>query len=55
MWKAPHEWVTWLRLDDFCTIEQALKAYGVVITDSMQVDEPATAARRAEMGKVAAE
>ena len=42
-------------LDDFCTIEQALMAYGVVITDSMKVDESATAARRTEMRKVAAE
>ena len=42
-------------LDDFCTIDQALSAYGVVITDAMKVDKPATSARRAEMAKVAAE
>ena len=42
-------------LDDFCTIDQALNAYGVVITNAMQIDKPATSARRAEMGKVAAE
>lgn len=42
-------------LDDFCTIDQALTAYGVVITDSLQIDNAATAERRAEMGKAAAE
>jgi N-methylhydantoinase B len=36
-------------LDDFCTIEHARNAYGVVLTDSLDVDQAATDARRAEM------
>ncbi len=42
-------------LDDFCTVEQAFEAYGVVVTDDMNLDETATEARRNELRKVAAE
>jgi len=42
-------------LDDFCSIGQAHDAYGVVVTDDMKVDAAATAARRADMRRVAAE
>ncbi len=42
-------------LDEFCTVEHALMAYGVVITKGLKLDRPATEARRAEMHKVAAE
>ena len=41
-------------LDDFCTREHARDAYGVVLTEALEIDEAATAARRAEMAKQAA-
>ena len=42
-------------LDDFCTLDHAAKAYGVVITKGMAVDAAATDARRTQMRKAAAE
>jgi N-methylhydantoinase B len=42
-------------LDEFCTVEHALGAYGVVITKGLKLDHAATQARRTEMRKVAAE
>jgi N-methylhydantoinase B len=42
-------------LDDFCTIEEAFSAYGVVISDDLKLDEAATETRRAELGTIAAE
>ncbi|HIF08901.1 MAG TPA: hydantoinase B/oxoprolinase family protein [Sneathiellales bacterium] len=42
-------------LDDFCTIEEAFSAYGVVIYDDLKLDEAATETRRAELGTIAAE
>ena len=41
-------------LDDFCTREHARDAYGVVLTESLEIDVAATEARRAEMAKQAA-
>ena len=38
-------------LDDFCTREHANQAYGVVLTESLELDVAATEARRAEMAK----
>ncbi|WP_087719296.1 hydantoinase B/oxoprolinase family protein [Salinicola salarius] len=37
-------------LDDFCTVEHAFEAYGVVLDDKLEIDRLATAARRSEMG-----
>lgn len=37
-------------LDDFCTVEHAYEAYGVVLDESLEIDRLATAARRSEMG-----
>jgi hypothetical protein len=36
-------------LDDFTTIELAREAYGVVISDSLQIDAAATDALRAQL------
>jgi N-methylhydantoinase B len=41
-------------LDGFCTKDYAREAYGVVLTDTLDLDEVATAARRKEMRKSAA-
>ena len=41
-------------LDDFCTKAYAFEAYGVVLTDQLEVNAVATAARRAAMRKSAA-
>lgn len=38
-------------LDDFCTIKHARDAYGVVVTKGLKLDEKATKALRAKMGK----
>ncbi|MFB9147334.1 hydantoinase B/oxoprolinase family protein [Halomonas alkalicola] len=37
-------------LDDFCTVEHAYEAYGVVLDKNLEIDRLATAARRSEMG-----
>lgn len=37
-------------LDEFCSVEHAYEAYGVVFDESLEVDKLATAARRSEMG-----
>lgn len=37
-------------LDDFCSIDHAYEAYGVVIDKDLEIDHLATAARRSEMG-----
>ncbi|MCE8011961.1 hydantoinase B/oxoprolinase family protein [Billgrantia desiderata] len=37
-------------LDDFCTLEHAYEAYGVVLDKNLEIDRLATAARRSEMG-----
>lgn len=42
-------------LDEFCTVQHALSAYGVVITKGLKLDHAGTEARRVEMRKVAAE
>ena len=36
-------------LDDYCTVEYAREAYGVVLNDEFKVDAAATEALRAEM------
>lgn len=41
-------------LDDFCSLEQAFDVYGVVLDDTVNLDLPATEARRAEMRRSAA-
>lgn len=42
-------------LDDFCTIEHALKAYGVVISANLELDVAATETRRRNMRNEAAD
>ena len=37
-------------LDDFCTVQHAYEAYGVVLDGDLDIDQLATAARRSEMG-----
>lgn len=37
-------------LDDFCTVQHAYEAYGVVLDGDLDIDRLATAARRSEMG-----
>ena len=37
-------------LDDFCTVEHAYEAYGVVLDKDLEIDGIATAARRSELG-----
>lgn len=37
-------------LDDFCSVQHAYEAYGVVLDESLEIDRLATAARRSEMG-----
>ncbi|SFU97965.1 hydantoinase B/oxoprolinase family protein [Halomonas korlensis] len=37
-------------LDDFCTVQHAHEAYGVVLDQNLEIDRMATAARRSEMG-----
>ncbi|MBB3190261.1 hydantoinase B/oxoprolinase family protein [Halomonas cerina] len=37
-------------LDDFCTVQHAYEAYGVVLDKNLEIDRLATAARRSEMG-----
>lgn len=41
-------------LDDYCTREHALEAYGVVIREDLELDLPATERRRAELATRAA-
>ena len=36
-------------LDDFCTVEHAHEAYGVVLNAELEIDAAATEARRGEM------
>ena len=38
-------------LDDFCTREHAYQAYGVVLSETLDIDLAATEARRTEMSK----
>ena len=38
-------------LDDFCTIEHAKDAYGVVITKDLKLDDKATKSLRNQMSK----
>ncbi len=38
-------------LDDFCTIEHAKKAYGVIVTKDLKLDHKATKTLRSEMSK----
>jgi len=36
-------------LDDFCSVDHAQEAYGVVLNTELEIDGAATAARREEM------
>ena len=38
-------------LDDFCTRDHAYQAYGVVLTEALELDAVATQSRRAEMAR----